>query len=70
MRKMFSVTAYAVGVLAAGSALAFSPASAFAGECVIKCERCTIDYQTGTATCTNCTITGCTPAPAPPPGPG
>jgi hypothetical protein len=68
MRKLYSITAYAVGLLAAVSALAFSPGSAFA-DCVIRCESCTIDYKTGIATCTNCTITGCTPV-APPPGGG
>lgn len=59
MRKKFSVVVYGLALLGAVSALAFSPGSASANECVIKCETCTIDYKTGTATCSNCTITGC-----------
>ena len=65
MGKKISVTVYALALIGAGCALAFSPGSAFADECVIKCETCTIDYKTGTATCSNCTITGCTTSPTP-----
>jgi len=49
-------------VLAAGFALGFSPSvSSQTSGCTIVCERCTIDYKNGTAECTNCTVTGCTP---------
>lgn len=69
MTRKFSAVTWVLALLLAGSALAFSPGSAFAGDCVIRCETCTIDYKTGVATCSNCTITGCTPSPAPAPPP-
>ena len=48
-------------MIAIGLAMLVPSAGAFAQEqgCTIKCERCVVDTKTGTAECTNCTITGC-----------
>ncbi len=55
-RKLLTVL-----MLAGGLALGFSPPASSQSGCTITCEKCDIDYKAGTATCTNCTISGCQP---------
>ena len=50
----------AVAILAGLGSIAFMPNVSVAG-CVIRCETCVVNLQTGTATCTNCTLTDCQP---------
>lgn len=49
---------FGLSMLLATGALMTSPLDA-QGGCKIKCEKCTVNLNTGEAECTDCTITGC-----------
>ena len=59
-RNLVSRLMLALGLATGIGSLALSPTVSFAG-CVIRCETCEINLDTGTAKCTNCTLTDCQP---------
>ncbi len=60
---------FALAMAAGIAATALSPRAAMAyaedenSGCTLRCETCTINHTTGIATCSNCTVTGCTVRP-------
>lgn len=54
--RIFLGTAIFAGL----GSIAFVPNVSVAG-CVIRCETCEVNLETGTAKCTNCVLTDCQP---------
>jgi hypothetical protein len=51
---------FGIALLTGLGSIAFVPSASFAG-CTIRCETCEVNLDTGTAKCSNCTLTDCQP---------
>lgn len=58
--KIVSRVFLGTAVLAGLGSILLAPSVSVAG-CVIRCETCVVNLQTGEARCTNCTLTDCQP---------
>ena len=58
--KLVSRVFLGVAVLVGLGSIVVAPSVSLAG-CVIRCETCQVNLQTGEARCTNCTLTDCQP---------